>query len=145
MKLIHDLRSDEERRALGHELRAIITGWGGEGQNVPVGAAYDALEEIRRHLEQQFFDGIGEAGESGLAARLIARLLGRPPRRGAYVATEDWARFQGQREALAAFMQSIRLLAAEAAAYDAARAQRERRPSEQPAQVRPVGLGRSAM
>lgn len=107
-KLVHDLRLPEDRLMLGRALAPLIETFkdDGGGRAVPVGGAWHALEDLRRHLEQGYLDRLQQDSDAGLLQRLLAKLTGGAPGR-AHASAEDHARFQGYREALRALLDAV--------------------------------------
>lgn len=137
MKLVHDLKDPADRIDLGRKLALAL-----KADSI----LWQGLDDTRRHVEQALADDVQKTSQSGLFARLLARLLGDKPQRQAPLAAEDYARMQGHREALAAFVTMLRGMISEAE-NDAIREAEATRPAQTGAAGRyPARVpGRSAM
>lgn len=105
MKLVYDLKDPVDRRDLGGKLALALKA---------DSALWQGLDDVRRHLEQQLADEVFATSRDTLVSRMVARLLGDRAQKHHALQAEDYARIQGQREALGVFLMTLRKLANEA-------------------------------
>lgn len=139
MKTVLDPSIPEDKLILGTILRPLISSFTSDGRRaIPGGQLWDALDDVRRHLEHRYLDRSGKDGEAGVLARLAARLLGGSAR-WVPMGAEDYARLDGRREAMRDLLNEVADLVYGAIQAEAEAAEQARQPRRTNPHVRPPG------
>jgi hypothetical protein len=104
-----DLRLRADQLHLGRALNLLIEKFedDGKGREIPAGKIWNALEDLRRHLEQLQLEGLGKINEASLMARTFAKLTGTPVDPRLPPTSDDLAYMKGFNAGMHALMKGV--------------------------------------
>ncbi len=140
MRPTYDITNQEDALIVGHLLQPIL---GTVVDGRPTGAMWEAIDQLRHHLERRAFEAVERDARLSPLARVLGRLTGGlfgklPP------GEAEYARLSGKLEGLREMQNIISTLALVAIGHKAAEADKAAE-SKQKRQLQATPLGRSTM
>lgn len=110
MRTTYDLRLVKDQLQLGRDLSPLIESFldDGKGHEVPSGRVWNALEDLRRHLEVTQMDQLGRAPtEASVLGKMLARMGGAQGEVRLNPTAEDVIFLRGQKEGMRQLLTAI--------------------------------------